>query len=65
MQLIIFIHTLDEWKESFIHNEDECLHSSPCLHLSLLVNIHFAIKFLGFTCMCIGEKTFYHPKFQL
>jgi hypothetical protein len=29
-----------------------------------MYNIHFVVKFLGFTYMCIGEKTFYHPKIQ-
>jgi hypothetical protein len=28
-------------------------------------NIIFVIKLLGFICMCIGGKTFYHHKFQL
>jgi len=23
------------------------------------------VKLLGFTCICVGEKTFYHPKFSL
>jgi hypothetical protein len=30
-----------------------------------LVQFYFVVKLLGFPCMCIGEKTFYHSKFQL
>jgi len=35
------------------------------MYSDYLYNIDFEVKFLGFTCMCIGENTFYHPKFQL
>jgi hypothetical protein len=41
MQLMFFIDTLDERKMSLIHNEDECLHSSPSLLLGLLVQHSF------------------------
>jgi hypothetical protein len=34
------------------------MNSSPCLHLGSLVQHSFVVKFLGFTYMCIGEKTF-------
>jgi hypothetical protein len=35
------------------------------LFIKNMYNIHFVIKFLGFTCMSIVKKTFYHFKFQL
>jgi len=52
-------------KKSFIHNEDECLHSPHVCFKVYWYNIHFIVKFLGFIYMCIGEKIFYDPKFQL
>jgi hypothetical protein len=46
-------------------NSDKIKHSSSCLLLGLLVQHSFyETKFLDFTCMFIGGKTFYHPKFQ-
>jgi len=30
-----------------------------------MYNIHFVVKLLGFICICIKAKTFYHPKFQM
>jgi hypothetical protein len=47
-QPMFFIHTLDEWKKSLIHNEDECLHSSPCLFLGLHIWHSFCALFFGF-----------------
>ncbi len=51
-------------KKSFIHDENEYLHSSPCLFLGYMYNIHFVIKFLGCTWHVYRGKAFYNPKYQ-
>jgi hypothetical protein len=61
---ILFIKNINAF---FIHTLDDNLkiiHPRVCFKI-YWYNIYFVVKFLGFTCMCIGEKTFYYPKFEL
>jgi len=44
-----FIHTLNESQKSFIHNEDECLHSANSLFLGLPIQHSFCGLFFGFS----------------
>ncbi len=40
------------------------IHPYVCIQV-YWYKIHFVVKLLDFICMCIREKTFYPPKFQL